>query len=79
MTDVQIPKLGMSTVDVDVLEWHVEVGDVVEEGAPLAELESEKTTMTLEAPVRGEIVEILVPAGEIAEVGAVVCRIDETA
>lgn len=79
MTDVQIPKLGMSTVDVDIREWHVKVGDRVEQGAPLAELESEKTTMTLEAPVAGVVAEILVPAGEIAEVGAVVCRIDENA
>lgn len=74
--DVQIPKLGMSTVEVDVLDVLVAPGDDVTAGDTLLEIEGEKTTLVLEAPVSGRVTEVLVSAGETTEVGAVVCRIE---
>lgn len=74
--DVRIPKLGMSTVEVDVLEVLVTPGDDVSAGEGLLEIEGEKTTLVLEAPVSGRVLEVLVNAGATTEVGAVVCRIE---
>jgi pyruvate/2-oxoglutarate dehydrogenase complex dihydrolipoamide acyltransferase (E2) component len=51
------------------------VGDVVRQGEAIAEIETEKATVELEAPVAGRLVEILVPAGQEAVVGAVVAVI----
>ena len=51
MTDVKIPKLGMSTVEVDVAKWLVGVGARVAVGTPLVEIETEKATVEVEAEV----------------------------
>ena len=78
MTNVHIPKAGMSTVEVDITAVLVQSGDRVEAGQPLIEIESEKTTFEIEAPVAGLVVEVRVSAGDIGEVGDVVLVIDET-
>ena len=78
MTNVHIPKAGMSTVEVDITAVLVQSGDRVEAGQPLIEIESEKTTFEIEAPVAGLVVEVHVSAGDIGEVGDVVLVIDET-
>lgn len=79
MTDIKIPKMGMSTVEVDVIKWHVAVGDKVQAGQVLVEIESEKATMEIEAEVSGTVTEILVSESNITTVGTVVCRIEPTA
>ncbi len=79
MADVKIPKMGMSTVEVDVMKWRVAAGDKVSVGTPLVEIESEKAAMEIEAEVAGTVTEILVPEGETTKVGTVVCRINEDA
>ena len=76
MIEMKIPKMGMSTVEVDVMKWHVAVGDKVQPGQLLVEIESEKATMEMESEVAGTVAEILVQAGDVTEVGTVVCRID---
>ncbi len=79
MIDMKIPKMGMSTVEVDVIKWHVAAGDKVKAGQVLVEIESEKATMEMEAEVSGTVIEILVPDGEVTKVGTIVCRIEPTA
>ena len=51
-----------------VLEWFKKEGDEVSEDEPLAEIEAEKVTETLEAPATGTLTEILVEEGESAKV-----------
>ena len=76
LRDIQIPKMGMSTSDVDVVSLLVSVGDRVQPTSPIMEIESEKATFTIEADVAGTVSEILVSVGQVVEVGAVVCRIE---
>ena len=76
---MKIPKMGMSTVEVDVIKCHVAVGDKVQAGQVLVEIESEKATMEMEAEVSGTVTEILVSEGDVTTVGTVVCRIKSTA
>lgn len=75
MHDVIIPKMGQSTVEVELVAWRVKLGEQVEAGQILVDVESEKTTLEIEAPVSGTIAEILVEAGIFTEVGTTVCRI----
>ena len=77
MTDVQIPKMGMSTVEVDVLRVLVSVGQQVEPGDLLVEIESEKATFEVEAAAAGVVTEILVSEGETYAVGDVLLRIED--
>jgi len=74
--EVHIPKGGMSTVEVDVVAVHVTPGDVVDAGTVLIEVESEKATFEVEAAQGGTVREVLVEAGDPANVGDVVVRIE---
>jgi 2-oxoglutarate dehydrogenase E2 component (dihydrolipoamide succinyltransferase) len=74
--DVHIPKLGMSTVEVDVVRVLVKPGERVAADDTVVEVASEKTNYGIEAGVDGVVVEVLVAAGEEAKVGDVVVRIE---
>jgi pyruvate dehydrogenase E2 component (dihydrolipoamide acetyltransferase) len=74
--DVHIPKLGMSTVEVDVVAVHVSVGDTVEPSTILIEVESEKANFEVEAGHAGTVREVLVAEGDEANVGDVIARLE---
>jgi pyruvate/2-oxoglutarate dehydrogenase complex dihydrolipoamide acyltransferase (E2) component len=74
--EIQIPKLGMDTTDCEVIAWLVKVGDRVEKGAELLEVETEKANVAIEAPVTGVVTEIRAQAGDSVEVGASVGTIE---
>lgn len=76
MFDVELPKWGMTMQDGTIAEWLKEVGEKVEEGEPIAVVETEKVNTDLEAPEAGVLKEILVQEGETVEVGTVLARID---
>jgi pyruvate/2-oxoglutarate dehydrogenase complex dihydrolipoamide acyltransferase (E2) component len=77
--DVRIPKLGMSTVEVDIVAVRVAVGDVVEPSTILVEVESEKANFEVEAGHAGIVRELLVSEGDGSNVGDIVARIEPTA
>ena len=77
MTDVYIPKMGMSTVEVDIVELRVSVGSEVAPGDPLVEIEGDKATYTITCEVAGVVTEVLVEEGGVSRVGDVVIRIEE--
>lgn len=76
MIDVQIPKMGMSTVEVDIVRVLVKPGQRVEPTDVVVEIESEKANYEVEAGAAGTISEILVAEGDEAQVGDVVARIE---
>ena len=76
MIDVRIPKMGMSTVEVDVIRVHVAPGQHVAKGDVVVEVESEKANYEIEAETDGRVAEVLVSEGEEAKVGDVVVRIE---
>ncbi|MBX3576172.1 MAG: hypothetical protein KF723_03100 [Rhizobiaceae bacterium] len=73
---VKIPKMGMTTEEVDLVAWHVAVGDRVAPGQALADIESEKTTITIESEIAGTVTALLVPLGEPTTVGSSICSIE---
>jgi pyruvate/2-oxoglutarate dehydrogenase complex dihydrolipoamide acyltransferase (E2) component len=76
ITEVRLPQWGMGMEDGTVARWHKAVGDAVEAGDIIAEIETAKTTNELEAPATGVLKEILVGEGEIAEVRQVLALIE---
>jgi pyruvate dehydrogenase E2 component (dihydrolipoamide acetyltransferase) len=74
--DVQIPKMGMSTVEVDVVAVHVAPGDRVEADTVVVEVESEKANFEVEAGTAGVVKEVLVEQGDEAKVGDVLIRLE---
>ena len=77
MIDVHIPKMGMSTVEVDVVAVHVVAGDIVEPQTIVVEIQSEKANFDLEAGHAGVVKEVLVREGDEARVGDVVVRLEQ--
>jgi pyruvate dehydrogenase E2 component (dihydrolipoamide acetyltransferase) len=77
LIDVQIPKMGMSTVEVDVVAVHVSAGDRVEPQTIVVEIQSEKANFEVEAGNAGVVKEVLVREGDEARVGDVVVRLEQ--
>lgn len=76
MIDVHVPKMGMSTVEVDIVSIHVMVGQEVKPDDPLVEIEGEKASFEVTAGCAGVVREILVREGDICEVGHVLIRVE---
>ena len=77
MHEVRIPKLGLDTLECDIRQWFVAVGERVEKGTPLLEVETEKAVMPIEAEVGGILREARVKPGETVDVGAVIGIIED--
>ncbi|CAI8882204.1 Branched-chain alpha-keto acid dehydrogenase subunit E2 [Pseudomonas jessenii] len=69
---ITIPKWGMTMTEGLLAEWMVAVGDRIERGQEIMEVESTKTTNAVESPVSGIVRRIVVQEGDTAPVGALV-------
>lgn len=76
-TPIRMPNLGAEADEARVSSWLKGAGEAVEAGEVIAEIETEKATVDLEAPASGRLTEILVPAGTDASVGEVLATIEE--
>lgn len=56
---VKLPKLSETVDEMILIGWLVAIGDRVEEGQPLATIETDKVTIEMPAPVAGVVVELL--------------------
>lgn len=77
--DIKVPPLGESISEATVAKWTKKVGDFVKADEMLVELETDKVTLEVNAPVSGKISEQLVAEGGTVEVGAILGRIDANA
>ena len=73
--EIKVPSPGESITEVVISKWIKNTGDVVEKDEVLAEIESDKATLTLNAEESGKI-EVLAPEGTTVKVGQVVVKID---
>ena len=77
--EIKVPILGESISEATVTTWLKSVGDVVAADEPILELETDKVTMEVNAPVAGTLTEIVADAGADVEVGALLGMIGEGA
>ena len=77
--DFTLPELADALVEGTVTRWLKKAGEKVRRGEPLVEVETDKVNSELESPVDGRLLEIVVPEGATAPVGAVLARISATA
>src|SRR5579862_8918855 len=63
MTDVLMPALSPTMEEGTLTKWHVKVGDAVRSGDVIAEIETDKATMEVEAVDEGVVEALLVPEG----------------
>ena len=69
MPDITMPKLSDTMNEGTLVKWLKKAGDKIEVGDILAEIETDKATMEMEAFDEGVLVEIIVPEGGVVKVG----------
>lgn len=72
MGEIILPKTGDAMTEGKIVQWYKSEGDSVTKGEPLVEIETDKVNLDVEAEEDGTLVSIDVPAGEMADVGAVI-------
>ena len=75
LIEIKVPTPGESITEVELGKWLVADGDLVEKDQEVAEIESDKATLTLSATESGQI-KIQIQEGERVAVGAIACTID---
>ena len=76
MAEVIMPKMSDGMMEGKVLSWRKRVGDPVARGEVIAEIETDKVNVEIEAEANGTLSQILVPEGVSAPVGAVIAQIN---
>src|SRR5882672_2420152 len=74
--DILMPALSPTMEEGTLAKWHVKLGDAVKSGDVIAEIETDKATMEVEAVDEGTVQELLVPEGtEGVKVNAPIARL----
>lgn len=76
-TEVVMPKLGATMEEGTIVSWLIQIGDEVEEGDPIAEIQTDKIIMELEAEEDGILLKTLYDAGATVSVHEVVAYLGE--
>ena len=69
MADVKVPEVGESITEVFIGAWLKNEGDTVAQDEPLVEIETDKATLEVPAPVAGVLSGVLKKQGDAATVG----------
>ncbi len=77
MYEFKLPDLGEGIHEGEILKWFVKVGDVIEEDAPLVEVETDKAAVTIPSPKGGKVLSLAAPEGSIVTVGQVLVSLDD--
>ncbi len=75
LVEIKVPSPGESITEVEIGKWLVENGSIVRKDQEIAEVESDKATLSLSATASGQL-EILANEGDRVAVGSVACTID---
>ena len=78
MKQITMPRLSDTMEEGAISTWHKNVGDHVDAGDVLAEIETDKATMEFEAYEAGVLTAILVPEGETVTIGTPIAELDGT-
>ena len=79
MTEIVVPAVGESISEVQISQWLKKEGDWVSAGTDLVDLETEKASVQVSAPVDGYLVKILKPNDQFATVGEVIAEFQPSA
>lgn len=79
MKDILVPALGESITEATVGKWYVNEGDGVAQDSLVVELETDKVTLEVNAPVSGKLTKVLAKKGTNVKVGDVLGNIKEGA
>ncbi|MEZ0467884.1 dihydrolipoamide acetyltransferase family protein [Phaeobacter sp. SYSU ZJ3003] len=76
ISNIKVPDVGEGVAEVELVEWHVKVGDVVREDDVLAAVMTDKATVEIPSLFDGKVVELGADIGETLVVGATLLSIE---
>jgi len=76
---IEMPKLGYDMETGAIGSWLKQVGDTVVRGEAIAEIETDKATVEMEATSAGTLVEQTLAAGEEVPVGTIIGYLEDGA
>lgn len=76
MSEIVVPKWGLTTEEGTLLEWYKRVGDTVAVDEPVAEVETDKVTQEIVSQVDGTIVQLLVDEGADLTIGQPIAKVE---
>lgn len=71
-----MPDVGEGVAEAEVVEWHIKVGDRVEEDQHLVDVMTDKATIDIESPVSGTVVAVAGEVGDVIAIGAMLLVIE---
>jgi len=71
-TSVKLPRLGDTVDEVFLLNWKKSVGDTVEVGEMVLEVETDKASVEVPSPVSGKITELLFKENDEIKTGDII-------
>jgi len=75
--ELRVPEVGESITEVQIGAWLKSEGDRVERDEALVEIESDKATLELPAPVAGTLSRVIHKRGDIVKVGDLIAELIE--
>jgi len=75
MAEIIMPKMGDAMTEGKVLRWYKKAGDAVKKGEAVAEIETDKVNLDLEAEADGTLGELEAAEGEMVPVGGVLATL----
>jgi len=73
---IKMPDIGEGIAEVELVGWHVKVGDTVAEDQPLADVMTDKATVEIPSPVVGKVVALGGDVGQVMAVGGELIRLE---
>ncbi|WP_414473122.1 dihydrolipoamide acetyltransferase family protein [Microvirga sp. M2] len=72
---IKMPDVGEGIAEAELVEWHVNVGDIVREDDVLAAVMTDKATVEIPSPVEGEVVWLGAGIGDVVAIGSPLIRL----
>jgi len=76
VADIIVPELAESITEGEIVRWVKKVGDHVDKGEFIVELETDKVNAEIISEEEGVLTEILANEGDVVEVGAVIAKVE---
>jgi 2-oxoisovalerate dehydrogenase E2 component (dihydrolipoyl transacylase) len=73
---IKMPDIGEGIAEVELVEWHVQPGDAVAEDQVLADVMTDKATVEIPSPVKGQVVSLGGKVGDVMAVGTELIRLE---
>ena len=74
---INMPKLGFDMAEGTLVRWVKQIGENINKGDVLAEIETDKATVEVESPASGVVLQQIVDEGSVVPVNAPIAIVGE--